>query len=276
VRYAIAHRVDLARAAVGVLLQPLLPATAAGGALSRSADGRLVVTGAWGLGPAVADGGVVPDRWVFSRRGPTLVAFEPGRKTLRLGGSPGVGTHWERVPREHVGAPCLDEHQARDVARLTLRVEAVTKAPVEIEWAVDERLNLLQARRLHPVARALGRGRAGGHVLGGQPAGVGRATGRARVVMDEHELALVGRGEVLVTRVPGPALAAVLPLVAGLVAERGGTTSHVAALARERRLPAVLGVADATRLIPEGASVTVDGIAGTVSWPKNETEGRGA
>jgi rifampicin phosphotransferase len=58
---------------------------------------------------------------------------------------------------------------------------------------------------------------------------------------------------VLVTRVAGPALSQILPGVAGVVTERGGSTSHFASLARERGVPMVLGVADATRRIPGGA-----------------------
>jgi phosphohistidine swiveling domain-containing protein len=86
------------------------------------------------------------------------------------------------------------------------------------------------------------------------------------VVRGEGDLDRVGLGDVLVTRVAGPALAAVLPRVAGVVAELGGSSSHLAALARERGIPAVLGVPDATRRIPDGARVAVDGISGIVQW----------
>jgi pyruvate,water dikinase len=86
------------------------------------------------------------------------------------------------------------------------------------------------------------------------------------VVRSERDLDRVGLGDVLVTGVAGPALAAVLPRVAGVVAERGGSTSHLAALARERGIPAVLGVPGATRRIPDGAEVAVDGITGIVRW----------
>jgi pyruvate,water dikinase len=76
----------------------------------------------------------------------------------------------------------------------------------------------------------------------------------------------VGAGDVLVTRAAGPALSQVLPRVAAVVAELGGSTSHLASLARERGIPMVLGVLDATRRIPEGAQVAVDGVAGVVRW----------
>ena len=52
----------------------------------------------------------------------------------------------------------------------------------------------------------------------------------------------------------------------GVVAELGGSTSHLASLARERGIPMVLGVLDATRHIPDGSQVAVDGVAGVVRW----------
>ena len=69
-------------------------------------------------------------------------------------------------------------------------------------------------------------------------------------------------------RPAAPALSAVLSRAAGVVAELGGSTSHLAALARERGIPAVLGARGATRRIPEGATVAVDGITGVVRWAR--------
>jgi phosphohistidine swiveling domain-containing protein len=51
-----------------------------------------------------------------------------------------------------------------------------------------------------------------------------------------------------------------------VVAELGGSTSHLASLARERGIPMVLGVLEATDRIPDGAQVAVDGVAGIVRW----------
>jgi pyruvate,water dikinase len=50
---------------------------------------------------------------------------------------------------------------------------------------------------------------------------------------------------VLVVRSLGPTLAPVLPGLAGLVAETRSVLSHLALLAREYRLPTVVGVAGA-------------------------------
>ena len=79
---------------------------------------------------------------------------------------------------------------------------------------------------------------------------------------------ILGQGDILVTRVAGPALSHILPRVAGVVAELGGSTSHMASLARERGIPMVLGVLDATRKIPDGVQCAVDGVAGVVRWQR--------
>ena len=47
--------------------------------------------------------------------------------------------------------------------------------------------------------------------------------------------------------------------------ENGGLLCHTAVIARELGIPAVVGVADALTAIPDGATVTVDPVAGTVS-----------
>jgi pyruvate,water dikinase len=163
---------------------------------------------------------------------------------------------------------CLDPTEMKEIGRLLARAEDVMGRAVEIEWALDEGgFKLLQGRPLHlqtpyvPDDIWLQHPRLSGH-----PAGVGWAAGRAVVINCECELWRVAPGDVLVTRVAGPALGHILPRVSGVVTERGGSTSHFASLARERGIPTVLGVADATRRIPDGADVAVDGVAGVVRW----------
>jgi pyruvate,water dikinase len=53
-------------------------------------------------------------------------------------------------------------------------------------------------------------------------------------------------------------------VASAVVTETGGVLSHAAVTAREYGLPAVLSVADATRLICDGQALEVDGSAGIV------------
>ena len=61
-----------------------------------------------------------------------------------------------------------------------------------------------------------------------------------------------------------PAWNVVLPLMAGLVTDRGGLLCHAAIVAREFGIPAVVGTRDATTRVPDGARIHVDGSTGEV------------
>jgi pyruvate, water dikinase len=273
------HGQSPAGTAMAVLAQPLVAARASGGALSETADGQMLISATWGLGSTIAQGEIVPDRVVLSRQG-FVRSNEAGRKHHRetcahSGGNGagkeagnGAGTSAQAVPAELVRAPCLQAGEAVTLGRLLRKAETVLGMPVEIEWALDERgFKLLQARPLHmqptTVPDEIWLKHPG---LNGHPAGIGWGSGRAVVVNCECELTRVAPGDILITRVAGPALSHILPRVGGVVAELGGSTSHLASLARERGIPMVLGVLDATRRIPDGAQVAVDGVAGVVRW----------
>ncbi|MGC2519850.1 MAG: PEP/pyruvate-binding domain-containing protein [Burkholderiales bacterium] len=262
-RYMATHDLDPADTAMALLVQPLVAARAAGGGLSQTADGGMLINATPGLGAAIAQGEVVPERYVLNRDG-SLKDSQSGRNYHRLSCAHGI----KSVARPLFAARCLDGAQAAELGRLMLRAEEVIGGPAEIEWALDDAgFKLLQARPLHmepatvPDEIWLQHPRLNGH-----PAGIGWGTGRACVVNCECELARVAPGDVLITTVAGPALCTVLPRVAGVVAELGGSTSHLASLARERGVPMVLGVLEATLRIPNGSMVAVDGVAGVVRW----------
>ena len=266
-RYMATHDVNPAETAMAVLIQPLVAARASGGGLSRTADGGMLLSATWGLGSPIAQGEVVPDRYMLSADG-ELKEAETGRKYHFVGCAHGRERGARAISRVLGARRCLDRDQAVELGRMLRRAEDVVGGPAEIEWALDDSgFKLLQARPLHlqptPVPDEIWLRHPG---LNGHPAGIGWGSGRARVVTCECELSLVGPGDVLVTRVAGPALSQVLPHVAGVVAELGGSTSHLASLARERGIPMVLGVLDATRRIPDGVQVAVDGVAGVVRW----------
>jgi pyruvate, water dikinase len=266
-RYMANHRLNPADTAMAVLIQPLVDARASGGGLSETAEGFMLLSATWGLGSAIAQGQVVPDRIVLSREG-FVRKIDAGHKDHRETCLAGHGAAAQAVAPELVREPCLTPGQATQLGRMLRKAEGVLQGPVEIEWALDESgFKLLQARPLHVqpahVPDEIWLKHPGLH---GHPAGIGWGAGRAVIVNCECELSRVAPGDILVTRVAGPALSHILPRVAGVVAELGGSTSHLASLARERGIPMVLGVLDATRHIPDGSQVAVDGVAGVVRW----------
>jgi pyruvate,water dikinase len=99
--------------------------------------------------------------------------------------------------------------------------------------------------------------------LAGLPVSAGVIEGRARVILDMAQADLEA-GDVLVTAYTDPSWTPLFVAITGLVTEVGGLMTHGAVIAREYGLPAVVGVVDATRLIPDGQRIRVHGTDGYV------------
>ena len=87
----------------------------------------------------------------------------------------------------------------------------------------------------------------------------------ARVVTSLAEAEELQDGDILVCPSTSPPWSPYFAVVAAVVTDAGGMISHAAIEAREYGIPAVVGTREATRRIPEGATITVDGSAGTVT-----------
>jgi rifampicin phosphotransferase len=99
--------------------------------------------------------------------------------------------------------------------------------------------------------------------LVGLPVSAGVVEGRARVILDMAQADL-DAGDILVTAYTDPSWTPLFVAISGLVTEVGGLMTHGAVIAREYGLPAVVGVVDATRLIPDGQRIRVHGTDGYV------------
>lgn len=102
-------------------------------------------------------------------------------------------------------------------------------------------------------------------VLRGLAVNGGTYEGRARVVDVDTDFARIKYGDVMVTRMTSPYFNVVLPLLGAIVTDRGGQLCHAAIVAREYGIPGIVGTREATRTIPDGAQVRVDGRTGEVT-----------
>nr|WP_241265326.1 PEP-utilizing enzyme [Burkholderia cenocepacia] len=78
------------------------------------------------------------------------------------------------------------------------------------------------------------------------------------------EDATINDGDILVTKFTDPSWTPLFVSVKGLVTEVGGPMTHGAVIAREYGLPAVVSVANATRLIGDGQRIRINGTDGYV------------
>jgi pyruvate,water dikinase len=102
-----------------------------------------------------------------------------------------------------------------------------------------------------------------GKVFRGIGTSPGKVSGRARIVNDPTRVRL-NSGEILIAENTDPGWTPILSTVKGMVVEEGGLLNHCSIVARELGVPAVVGIRQAARIIPEGAMITIDGGMGLV------------
>ena len=93
----------------------------------------------------------------------------------------------------------------------------------------------------------------------------GTVTGTARVILDPADPTALEPGEILIAPFTDPAWTPLFVPAAGVVVDVGAQVSHAIIVSRELGIPCVVSVTGATETIPDGATVTVDGDAGTVT-----------
>jgi pyruvate,water dikinase len=93
----------------------------------------------------------------------------------------------------------------------------------------------------------------------------GVAQGRARVVLDPQD-DIPTTGQILVARSTDPGWVFLMIGAKGIVAEKGSVLSHTAIIGRELGIPTIVGVKDATQIIPDGVAVAIDGSTGEIRW----------
>jgi len=239
-----------------------------------------LVTAAYGLGENVVQGAVNPDEYFVFK--PTLQGgYRPilekrlGTKEIKMIYDVG-GTKLTKnvsVAQSERVKYALNDDEILTLGKWACIIEdhysAVrgTYTPMDIEWAKDGLnggLYIVQARpetvqsqksgsilrnfKLNGTGNVLTTGRAVGEMIG---------QGKARVILDVHNLDEFKAGEVLVTNKTDPDWEPIMKKASAIVTNQGGRTCHAAIIAREMGIPAIVGCGNATGLLKSGQEVTV-------------------
>jgi pyruvate,water dikinase len=105
---------------------------------------------------------------------------------------------------------------------------------------------------------------AGGVSFTGIPTSRGSVRGTARIVRGTSDFGRVSPGDVIVVPFSDVAWTPLFARAGGVVAEAGGMLSHSSVVAREYGIPCIVSVPEACSRIPDGATVVLDGMNGTV------------
>lgn len=227
-----------------------------------------LISASWGLGRTVVEGVDAVDTYRVARQAPhALLEQRIGHKASMLAALE------TGPPREVTGAeqdqPCLGGEEISELTALALSLERFFKRPLDIEWSLDQegRLWLLQARSLgtQKGGRARSRelkGLLADHAVLLKDQGViayrGIGAGPVCLVDEGDDLNLVPTGAVVVSHYSSPWLAKAIARASAVLTDVGSTTGHMATVAREFRVPAIVDTGSATKTLRPGQEVTVD------------------
>lgn len=240
---------------------------------SNPDQGDITISAAWGLGVSAVEGSSQTDEYRVAKKSRTIVSRTIAEKEAFLASSSIRGLDSKPVPGELQKAPCLSDSQVLQLADYAIRLENHYGSPLDIEWAVDEedRLFVLQARALKPQTEAAEDPEEmtvipefSILVQGGATASRGVASGEAYLLDSEHDLMSVPPGAILVARQNSPYYVPVIGRLAAIVTDIGAVTGHMASVAREFGVPALVGLHRATHLIGHGRAITVDATNRTI------------
>jgi len=257
--------------AMGVACMPMIEARASGVLFTRHTDPRrpdaALINAVWGLGKYAVTGKVQPDQYVVSYQDHGQILEKTiADKDIMLVSRPEGGVEEEPVPPELVKAPCLGDREIGELLKWAEILEEHYGKPQDVEWALDAagRMWLLQSRPLHMAAKKVVEQKLrvfkDYHVLLDQGTVACRGVGAGPVVMvkGEQDLKNFPSGGVLVARNTSPKYVTVMDRAAAIITDAGSPTGHMALLAREFKVPAILCTEKATRTLKPGQIVTVD------------------
>jgi pyruvate, water dikinase len=275
IHYRRLQGLPISQAAMPVGFVTMIPAIAAGIVFSRDparADrGQVIVQVAPGLGSAVADGSTIPQTIEVTLGDTECTIRRPGAISIE----PGHAGYPDEVTEDLELAlasqqSLLTDAEAEELARWARKLEAHFGGPQDVEWAMDgqRRLFVLQSRPLE-LAQYTAQDRPpvpGATLLlsVGEVVCPGIGTGVAVLMDEDGDFETFPKGAVLVVKRPSPKFVRLMGKAVAIVADTGSTTGHMASLAREFRVPTLLGTREGTRAIPAGQLVTVDAFAGYV------------
>jgi pyruvate, water dikinase len=257
--------------AVGVLT--MVPARASGVMFSLDPhapqDNTVLISAVWGLGKYAVDGTVSPDLFLVNRdRARTIKSWRIADKPVALECGPDGGTQEVSLPPDQAQAPCLTDAQTQTLADLALQLEEHFGEAQDIEWALGAGGNIiiLQSRPLRISAPVLALEEPEPVATPAAPpllhygirAVGGAAAGRVHLFLHDEDLAGIATGAVVVAKQPSARLVLVMDRIAAIITEVGSPTDHMTILAREFRIPTLVEVGGATKVLRPGQLITVD------------------
>lgn len=247
----------------------------------------ILINGSYGLGDAIVQGLVVPDEYIvykstLAKGFAPIIKKEIGSKKIKTVYR-ATGTEQVSVPSSLQIQQCISDQEILEIAKAACIIEKLYSqekgswCPMDVEWAkdgIDNLIYIVQARpetvhAQHTNSHSTYRLQADKTpviLATGQSIGQQIISGPARVIDSSDDIRLVQSGDVIVSNMTDPDWVPALKKAVGIITQMGGRTCHAAIVARELRIPALVGTHDAMNLIKNGQEITLDCSQGSTGY----------
>lgn len=260
-------KIPIEQPILALLVQPIAAARVSGTVALD--DNHIYIQATWGLGHSIISGEVSPDYYQINRSTGKVEVQQLGNKPLAYGlKAEAKSTDFHQtcletilLSEEQQTQYALDQDSANQLIKLTEKLADMGT----IEWtflADEEKTPQLYINQFYPHFSPTRKPLMKQKLFKGLAASPGVAIAPAQVLADSNLELVDSSGSILITKEITPHCLPLLKKAAGVIAEKGGITSHAAIIARELGIPAIVGAKDATTLIQNGESVLLNGDRG--------------
>lgn len=260
---------------MAVICQRMVDAKAAGVLFTvdpvSPASGRMVISAVPGLGTSAVSGAAPADIYRPLRENPESEPMrewaQVAEKTHSIVADSSGGVRREDLPQGESSEPVLPRDLVLSLVRSGRKIEGLTGAPQDIEWAVSKtgELFILQSREIRIAIRKKDIAESvRGKVLmrAGVCASPGRCVGRVKVIRSREELEnwreTSGTPKIMVLGQSLVDAAGRLPEAVGVIVDMGNPADHLSCVAREYGHPMITGAVKATGMLNDGDWIILD------------------
>lgn len=273
---------DHSKVYIAVVVQEMVNAEKAGVMFTvhpSTGEEKILIEAAWGLGEGVVSGTVTPDTCWFDKETNEILDYKVSDKKVMFKRDPETGSTVNvEVPGDMREKKVLSTDEIERLAELGKRIHNHYDFPQDTEWAIeDDKIYMLQSRPVTTLNKTNGNEfeeESDERVIiaKGLGASPGMASGAVKIVKNTDELDKINKGDILVTVMTTPDMVPAMKRANGIITDEGGVTCHAAIVSRELGIPCVVGTGDASKILKENTSVTIDGGKGLVYEGKLKTE----
>lgn len=235
---------------------------------------NIIIEAGYGLGEAIVGGEVTPDTYTVDKGKMDIIDRRLSTQKWKYAKGQDGSTVKVEIPQKEQKLQKLDDSRILEVAEVGRQIEIHYERPMDMEWCLEDgKIYMVQARPITAVGSDKNETVevSEEHVLTtGLGASPGLASGRVTIYEEGMSLDIVREGDVLVTSMTMPDMVPAMSRAAAIVTDEGGMTCHAAIISRELGTPCVVGTGNATGLLSEGMTITVDGTTGKVYVGKIE------